>query len=121
MKLRKDDGSELKKGEYEIDCGDKFFVLEADEEELKIYATIMSEKIRPFISQNILQHAEIHLLKRRLQLLGIPKEELFWAKDEVKDKPYVSIAHFDRTCIEKIQKETQEAAGENATIYMCPV
>jgi hypothetical protein len=60
MKLRKDDGSELKKGEYEIECGDKLFVLEADEEELQMYATIESEKVRPFMEQNIMQQAQIH-------------------------------------------------------------
>ncbi len=124
MKLRKDDGSELKKGEYEIDCGDKLFVLEADEEELQIYATIISEKVRPFMEQNMMQQAQIHLLARRLLRLGIPEEELFWAKDEVKEKTKVIVQHFDRVCpkksIEKIQKDTQEAVGEDTVIYTSP-
>lgn len=66
MELRKDDGSELKKGEYEIPgCGKKF-VLKGNVEELKIFAELEAERIRCYMNQNLLLDAENRLLKRRL-------------------------------------------------------
>jgi regulator of replication initiation timing len=87
LKLREDYGRPLRKGEYPIVCGKKKFLLEADDQkELRLFATMRSEELRPYIEHNITLLMEIEALRRRLLTLGIPEDELRWAKKEACEK-----------------------------------
>jgi hypothetical protein len=124
MKLRKDDGSELKKGEYEIDCGETTFILEANAEELKIFAEFEVKRIMPYMMQNISLMTENHSLRRRLEGLGIFEGKQLSLKDEPNDMPKVQIVHFDKTnpkeAIVSIKKDMQKVFGEDTIIYENP-
>jgi hypothetical protein len=86
MKIRQDDGSAIKKGEFPIVCGKKKFLLEANTIELKSFAELRSEELRPYIEHNITLLMEIEALRRRLLQFGISKEELSCVKKEACEK-----------------------------------
>ncbi len=123
MKTRKDDGSELKKGEYPFEVGDEVFIVEGTDEEMKMLAALESARMRLYMEQNIRQEVAIHLLRRRLKKLGVPEEEYYWAKGEEQNVPNVTIQHFDKSFSKEFVKKTLEARRKNAedvVVYQDP-
>ena len=76
------------------------FYFEADSTELKLFATMRSEELRPYIEHNITLLMEIEVLRRRLLKLGIPEDELRWAQKEACEKVREAIKEQTTTGIE---------------------
>jgi hypothetical protein len=85
MKLRKNKGTELKQGEYFFPNCKKKYIITAKDREMILFVEAEAERLSPFISHIMELDAENQLLRRRLLRLGIPEEELLWAKDEPKE------------------------------------